>query len=468
MRSSDEYTIKVLGIPAQTLMKRAGKCVAKKVEEVLTALNKSKVLVVCGRGNNGGDGYVCATLLNEKGIDVSVYSVDGKRSPECAEERKKYKGKYSEKIEGDVIVDCLLGTGFKPPLSDNVKKIINDINSSKAYVISVDIPSGLSGDNGLGDVCVRANLTLAIAEYKMGYVLQNGPYVCGEKVKCDIGIVCKDTATAKLVEDGDVAKLFPKRARNTHKGSYGTATLIAGSEKYVGAAALSLSAALKSGAGYVKLFCDEKTKYALAPVYPSAIYSNEVDLTSDCIAIGMGCGISDELYEKIKYLLNEYTGTLIIDADGINTLAKCGTNVLKGAKCKVVLTPHIKEFSRICKLYTNEIVENPIDACTNFAKEFGVTVLLKGSTSVLSDGVKTVVVDRGSTALAKAGSGDMLSGFMCGSIARGLSPFNGAMCSAYVLGKAGEYCSNEVGDYAATSADVLKNLPYVVKSLTQK
>jgi NAD(P)H-hydrate epimerase len=300
----------------------------------------------------------------------------------------------------------------------------------------------------------------------LGHILQDGKDRCGKTQKCDIGIVCNDRGYAELCEEKDIVKLFPKRARNTNKGSFGTATLIAGSEQYIGTAQLALGGALKSGCGYVKLCCHDKLKYAIAPIYPQAIYCDSEDLSSDCIAIGMGCGVSTALYEKIKYLLTEYKGTLIIDADGLNTLAKYGVGVLKDAKCKVILTPHIKEFSRLSGQDVSKITQNSVDLCRDFANDKGVTVLLKSSSSILSDGKKVVVIDRGSSALAKAGSGDMLSGFMCGSIARGLSPFNGAMCAGYVLGCAGELVAEQFTEYCANSADILNILPCVVKRLT--
>ena len=271
-----------------------------------------------------------------------------------------------------------------------------------------------------------------------------------------------------IVNDGDIKKFYPKRKRNTHKGTYGSANIIAGSDKYLGAAALAVEAALKSGCGYVKLTTTEKVKIALAAKFPQVIYCDLPDLNSEAIAIGMGCGVYEELYAFLKRLLSEYSGTLIIDADGLNTLSKYGLTPLKNKNpnCHVILTPHAKEFSRLTGLEVSSILNNPIELARTFSEEFGVTLLLKGADSVITNGLNIAVNTRGTTALAKGGSGDMLSGYICGSAARGLEPFDAALCSAYTLGVAAEISSEEKTDYCATAKDIINNLHKAVKRLT--
>ena len=271
-----------------------------------------------------------------------------------------------------------------------------------------------------------------------------------------------------IVNDGDIKKYYPKRERNSHKGTYGSANIIAGSGRYIGAAALSAEAALKSGCGLVKLTTVQTVKLALAARYPQVIYLDEPDLTSQAIAIGMGCGVSEELYLAIKRLLAEYEGTLIIDADGLNSLSKYGTDILVNSKRKsrVILTPHVKEFSRLTGLGVQTILNNPVSLARGFAEKYAVTLLLKGADSVITDGSHIAVNTRGTTALAKGGSGDMLSGFMCGTVARGLDPFDAAVCAAYTLGVSAEISSQQKTDYCATAKDILKNLHNAVKRLT--
>lgn len=266
----------------------------------------------------------------------------------------------------------------------------------------------------------------------------------------------------------DMAEFYPVRPRNSHKGTFGSANVIAGSGQYAGAAALSLSAALKSGCGYVKLTTTEEVKNILVPHFPQAIYLNEPDLSSNAIAIGMGCGATEELYKTIEFLLENYKGTLIIDADGLNVLAKYGKDVLKQKSCAVILTPHLKEFSRLTNLTAEEITASPFEAAKSFAKEYAVTLILKGAASIITDGNKTALNVRGASALAKAGSGDMLSGYLCGSVARGLSPFDACVAATYTIGLAAEIAAKKKTDYCTTAEDILKKIHVAVRRLMSK
>ncbi|MDE7265341.1 MAG: NAD(P)H-hydrate dehydratase, partial [Clostridia bacterium] len=265
----------------------------------------------------------------------------------------------------------------------------------------------------------------------------------------------------------DIKAYYPVRKRNSNKGTYGSANIIAGCPKYIGAAALAVEAALKSGCGYVKLTSCEEVKRALVAKFPQVIFLDDADLTSDSLAIGMGSGISEELYGKIESLLKNYTGTLIIDADGLNTISAFGINILINKRCRVILTPHPKEFSRLTGLTVEEILSDPIKVAKEFAKKYGVILLLKGAASIITDGETTVINTKGSTALSKGGSGDMLSGLMCGSVARGLKPLDGAVCAAYTLGVTAEEISEQKTDYCATATDILNNIHRAVLRLTR-
>lgn len=280
--------------------------------------------------------------------------------------------------------------------------------------------------------------------------------------------IIPDYKSEYIIADSDISKFYPSRKRNTNKGDYGSANIIAGCKRYMGAAALSASATLKSGCGYVKLTCDDSIKKALVAKFPSVIYLDDCDLKSQTIAIGMGCGVSEELYDRIESLTENYNGILIIDADGLNSVAKYGLNILKNSSCKIILTPHLKEFSRLTNISIDGIAESPIKTAEEFAKNYNVTLLLKGAVSVITDGDNTVMNTRGSTALAKGGSGDMLSGFMAGCAARGLSAFDAAICAAYTLGLSAEISSEQKTDYCATAQDILNNLHLAVKRLTGK
>lgn len=468
MRSADEYTISNQGISSEVLMHRAGAAIADEVETAVKSLNAIDVLVVCGTGNNGGDGYVCASELLKRGINVKVFAFEGKLSPDCEREKSRYKGAYSSHISGSIIVDCIFGTGLCRDVSGEYLNVIGQINSSNAFVVSADIPSGLNGDNGLIlGAAVKADLTVAIAKIKTGMLLNDGLDYCGKIVVKDIGITLPKEKYITANYSGAAAGFFPGRKRNVHKGSFGTASLIAGSNKYCGAAVLATEAVLKSGCGYVKLKTSEKIKSAMVVKFPQVIYDDEIDLDSSAIAIGMGCGVDKNLYESIKYILGNYKGKLLIDADGLNTLAKYGLEVLKNKKCDVLLTPHIKEFSRLTESLVEDIAKDPVNLSERFAKDYGVTLLLKSCTSIVTDGENTFINVKGNSSLAKGGSGDILSGFICGSLARGLDVFNGAICGAQTLGIAAEIASRDKTDYCATAADIIENLHFSVKRLTE-
>lgn len=468
MRFADEYTINRLNVPSQELMHRAGEAIAKTVKEVLKDISADSIKVVCGTGNNGGDGYVCAEILRADGVNVAVYAFDGNFSADCGKVKSLYKGKYTDNLNADIIVDCIFGTGLDREITEKYSQVIDEINLCKSFVISADIPSGINGDNGL--ICggaVKADITVAIGEYKTGHFLNDGLDYCGKVIKCDIGIVCPETGYAEIAQDDDMEEFFPKRKRNSNKGSYGVANIVAGSDKYIGAVKLSAEGALRSGCGYVKITTSDSAKLALLPSIPQAIFLDEIDKTANAIAIGMGCGVSQTLYDDIKKLLKNYGGTMLIDADGINALAKYGKEALLDKNCKVILTPHIKEFSRLTGYTAQEIVSDSVNLAKNFAKEYDVIINLKSAASIITDGERVAINIKGSSALAKGGSGDILSGFTCGTLARGVAPFEACLCSAYALGLSAEITSEDKGDYCATANDILKNLHIAVKRLTK-
>ena len=348
MSITDSFTIEEKGVSSAELMRRAGVALADEAEKAANPIKTKEILVVCGTGNNGGDGYVCATELLNRGFSVAVYALEGKFSPDCEREKHAYKGRYLRHMWGSIVIDCIFGTGLCREVAGEIKSLIEEINSYSAFVISADIPSGLSGDNGkIFGVAVKADETVAIAEYKLGHFLNDGIDTCGKVVKKDIGILLPQSilnGCASVCGDGDIAAFYLPRKRNSHKGTFGTAQVVAGSKKYIGAAALSLKAALMSGCGIVKLTTAEEVKLALVAKYPQVIYQEEVDLTVNAIAVGMGCGVTPELYGIIEKLLTEYTGKLLIDADGLNALSKYGVDILKNKECEVILTPHVKEF----------------------------------------------------------------------------------------------------------------------------
>lgn len=461
MRNADSFTINSLGITEEELVERAGSAVAN---EIYRRFKGGRVLVCIGKGNNGADGKVVAEKLSKiHGFSVSTINISNGFF-------KLFDKKY------DIIVDCIFGTGLNREVDGKYKQAIEKINNSNAFVVSCDIPSGLNGDNGkVFGVAVKANLTIAIQELKLGHFLGDGPDYCGEVIAKDIGISIWGEDFVKRFNDNSLANFFPTRKRNVNKGTFGKASIIGGSIKYSGSVLLSLNAltALKMGVGYSNL------------VVPKSVFNNYLGLNPEClltlindkdgfidfdeqtlssllnynsIAIGMGMGKTIEGYKTICYLLENYAGNLIIDADGLNCLATFGVDKLKNKKCKVILTPHILEFSRLSGLDKQEILKNPIEVAVNFAKKYSVILLLKNAVSVITDGGEVYINTTGTPALAKGGSGDVLSGIICGITARNEDIFSSVVASSYLFGKAGEIATKEQNEYTVTATDIISVL----------
>lgn len=468
MKSADEFTINNLGVPSDVLIERAGRAVAEVIKK---RLRGGRVLVCIGKGNNGEDGKIIAKILSSY-HGFSVWSLNVSNGI-----FKMFEKKF------DIIVDCIFGTGLNREVDGKYKTAIDNINSSGAYVVSCDIPSGLNADTGkpMG-ACIKANLTVAIQEYKLGHFLNDGPDYSGEVIAKDIGISIWGEDYSKKLTDSSVAKYFQKPKRNVNKGSFGKVAIIGGSKEYSGSAILSQQAisALKMGNGYSHLCVPESLFSVVAGINPECIikvfpetdgkikYSTEILdtlLNFDAIAIGMGMGKSEEVYKTICYLIANYKGRLLIDADGLNCLAEYGLDVLLKKSCDIVLTPHVGEFARLLKINKEEVVNNFIPLAKDFAKKYGVTVNVKSSASIITDGTEVYINTVGCSGMAKAGSGDVLSGITAGILAKGKDFTESVAVSAYLFGKAGEIAEKNACSFTLTATDVINALPSAIKSL---
>ncbi len=278
---------------------------------------------------------------------------------------------------------------------------------------------------------------------------------------------------ARVGDEAFVKENLPKRKRNSHKGSYGRAAIVAGSIEYTGAAYLSAAACLRSGAGYTTLFLPKTLLPAYALKLPEILLrpvcegeryafderSMKELLAYDSVAYGMGMGCSEGVFQGAKWLLENYTGKLLLDADGLNSLARYGQRTLfSKKKCEVVITPHILEFSRLTGRNAEEILEKSAPLATAFAKENGVTVLLKNARSVVTDGKSLTFIVAGNSGQAKGGSGDVLSGIIAALCAQGASTYIAAVCGGYLAGKAAELAAKEWGEYSLTAGDCIARL----------
>ena len=473
MREADRAAIEG-GTPSLALMERAGHALAEVVRAAMERLSVSDVLFVCGGGNNGGDGFVAARILLERGLDAAVLCLAEKFSPDCAAEKARFQGEILGVIPRRryaLVVDCILGTGLTRAPEGAAKRLI-EFCGSASYVISADLPSGLS-ENGIALApCVRADETVSMGLMKNCLLMADGPDVSGRMTVADIGIP-PVSCGAELWEDADAAALFPKRRSNTHKGAFGRACLFAAEAQYTGAVFLAAGACLRSGAGYTELIADEPLYSAAVGKLPACVLRRfeALDgdiLSSDCIALGMGAGVSERLYAQIAELMEAYTGTLVIDADGLNTLAKYGVEVLKEKTCRVILTPHPKEFARLSGKSVGEVLSSAAEASKAFAKEYGVVVVLKNNRTLITDGERLAINRTGTPALAKGGSGDVLTGLLAGTCARGIPPYEAACAASYLFGRAGEIAAQQLGEYSVTAEDVISCFGKAVLSISTK
>ena len=469
----DVYTVSMIkeaektvidgGIAETELISHAGRALQNSYD-----FSGKKVAVVCGGGKNGGDGMAFSL-----GIDADVYITGGKMCPETEQFYEKVKKLRNVRtLDGkvdfgayDVIVDCIFGVGLSRKVEGVYSDVIRAINGAEAFVISADIPSGLDADTGriMGEA-VRADMTVSFSPMKSGFLLNDGSDICGKIVFADMPIPYKESFI-KLMGYSDVH--IEKRKHNTHKGTYGKVTIIAGSPRYTGAALLSTEscrAALRSGAGLVNL----AVPYSMREVYQKRVTETVLTFlpdddgklifdkyvldrligSSDVIAIGMGLGNSPELFRIVSYLI-ENCPKLLIDADGINCLAG-RADVLKRAKGEVYLTPHPKEFSRLFGIEVGDI--NTVYSPLYMSREYGVKIHLKGAASVSVDNGGVIITNEGGAELAKAGSGDVLSGIMAAMIAQKIEY---PMATASILhGRAGKAAMVGREEFSVLASDL--------------
>ncbi len=497
MRESDAETIRS-GIPGRELMRRAGQAVFE--EGLAAGAWRSPVCVVCGSGNNAGDGYVIAGILADHGYEVDVILLEDRFS----EDGRFYYGLLAEKEVGilawenvkdlkryGTVVDCIFGTGFRGRPEGTAAEAIEAINGSGACVVSVDINSGLGGDSGMAELCVRSDLTVSIGNYKPGHFLNMAKDVMKRKVNRDIGIKPAGKAI-RLIEEEDVRKALPERMNFSNKGTYGYCALIGGCLEYSGAVRLASMAnsAMRSGAGVVKIAAPKSLCGLLVPhILESTLFPvpdedgvmlfDEDELvrlmknTKSC-AFGMGIGLRSPgsgrpgAPEILGWLLERYTGKLLVDADGLTMLSKIDKEKIRKAAGTLVLTPHVKEFSVLSGLDIKEVLNDPVRHAEGYAKETGAIVLLKGPATVITDGESTLLCDRGCPGMATAGSGDVLSGISAALLGYCEDTLTAMGAAAYINGLAGETAESVSGSISMTASDTVLAIPAAIRHITEK
>ena len=487
MRRADADTI-AAGTPGRELMARA----ARGIFDAWPWRGETAIL--CGSGNNAGDGYALALLLHEAGKSCRLlrlgdkFSEDGRYYYDRCLSAGIPDGLYTEGTElrgYDQIVDCIFGTGFRGVAGGLAAKAIEAMNRSGAKVIAADIPSGLSGLSGLGDPCVRADMTVSIGFPQPGHYLNAAKDAVGTLVNVDIGIPAPESCL-RLAEDGDFRELLGPRKNYANKGDYGYVALVGGCRSYSGAAKLaSLSmAALRAGCGVSMLAVPRCIAEAVTPYLLESTLSPLPDrdgfMAFDpkaldgllgrvrALALGMGWGMGPDNASILDYILRHFEGSVVLDADGLNTLAAMDRGILQETKAKLILTPHLKEFTRLSCLTKEEVLADPIAAAEGFAGETGTILLLKGPATIVTDGKETWLTDAGCPGMATAGSGDVLTGVLAGLLGWAKPKVKTAVLGAHLAGRAGELAQAEMGDIAMTAGDTASKIPQALKALRQK
>jgi len=477
MKLIDRQTITYHKVPEMVLMERAALAVLKH----LASFDLTKTLVVCGSGNNGGDGIAIGRLLHLSGKNVDLYFVgsEDKMSTGCRNQMD-IAISYDISIvnnpvftEYTTIVDAIFGVGLCREITDKYSSIIHDINESGIKVMAVDIPSGISADDGKVLGCaIKAHKTVTFAYRKVGHMLYPGKRYCGELLIEDIGIYHEHNNHESdyymmNIKDLD---LIPRRKENGNKSTFGKVVLIAGSEDMPGACVLAGTAILRTGAGMLRVVTHSVNRHILATSLPEAIldiYENDMDAIqrirnafswADVIVIGPGIGTSERSKKIVSYVLEHCRLPLVIDADGLNIISKDMT-LLRKKSCPCIITPHVGEMARLMNSSIKDVANNMISVAKTFAKDYDVQCVLKDAASciVIPDGT-TYINNSGNSGMATAGSGDVLTGIISGLLALGVKWDYAGALGSYIHGSCGDRIQKRLGAGYLIAGDLIGEL----------
>jgi len=498
MQELDSKTINGIGIPSLVLMENAARGVADAVIRFFP--HAKKILIVAGKGNNGGDGIAAGRILKIRNrLDVTVYLPYGENElkEDCRVQYKiasqvgvKFTNELPELKEFDLIIDAIFGTGFIPPVKGRWAEVIRKLNASGKPILAVDIPSGISSDSGeVVEPVVKADLTVTFALPKYGQVLYPSASYCGKVLVRDISIpvdlLAGDIKT-ELIEVGKLKDLIPKRLPYTYKNKEGHVLILGGSPGFTGAVIMSAKAATEAGAGLVTVGVaeslnpiveqalteemskplPESEKGFLHPLLGDFIFGNEDYKRYTSLVLGPGMGRYKGGQELLEDFLTRWDKPIVIDADGINNLAdmgKKGKQLLRERKIPAVLTPHVGEMQRLTGLYRGEIITNQIEVARQFAVENNCYVVLKSARTVIATPEGEAFVNvRGTPAMAKGGVGDVLSGILGALI--GKMPIKEALLLGVSLHAiAGEIAEKNKDTESVRATDIISAIPFAFR-----
>ena len=508
MREADRRTIEEIGIPSLVLMENAGRQAVAAMEAMYSDLAERHVGVLCGRGNNGGDGFVIARTFAQRGVDVSVFLLgrvadvrgDARTNLEILgrlgltvveiADSQAWELHFSEIRDCTLIVDAMFGTGLNAPVSGLLESVIADVNASGIPVVAVDLPSGLSADSPepIGPA-IEASLTITLAAPKLPLVLPPGETLAGDIVIADIGIP-SDVLDAvggprvELLTRAMMRALITPRSSDSHKGDYGRVLVVAGSVGKTGAAHLAGIGALRSGAGLVTIATPGSclsTVASMAPEYMTEPLDEAVngldpdgvdrllDIARDVVAIGPGLGQAEATREFVKQLVDRATMPLVIDADGLNAFAADPDRLSGRDGRAVIITPHPGEMARLVGMSTDEVQSSRLEIARNFAVAHHVYVILKGHRTLIATPDEKVFINpTGNPGMATGGTGDVLTGMIAGWLAQLLDAEAACKLAVYLHGMAGDLAEADEGEVSMTAADLASHIGDAMMELTAR
>jgi hydroxyethylthiazole kinase-like uncharacterized protein yjeF len=484
VRKADQYAIQNQGISSDDLMERAGTALFNWLHQQLQGA-PVRIHLFCGIGNNGGDGLVVARHLSEHGYSLEVYIVNysDKRSPDFLtnldrlKDRKIWPHVLSKNdvlpniSKEDMVVDAIFGTGLNRGPDGWVSKLITHLNTSNAFIVAVDIPSGMftdkAADNTLG--IIRANFVLSFQFPKLVFFLPETGTFCEHWATLDIGLDAEYVSTLpinyELIHQKEIKTLYRPRKKFSHKGSYGHTLIIGGSFGKIGAVQLAAKACLRAGSGLVSAFVPGCGYVPFQSALPEVMVITDKDqeqLTQiklgfqpTVVAFGIGAGTSEKTINAFETFLKENKTPLVIDADGLNILSIKKT-LLKSLPPKTVLTPHPKELERLVGPWKNDFEK--LDKVKEFSTTYDLIVVIKGAHTITVYKDSGYVNDSGNAGMATAGSGDVLTGVIAGLIAQDYPPFEAAFMGVYLHGRAGDIVAQEGSMEALIASDIIDYL----------
>lgn len=489
MRKIDSCAINEIGIPGIVLMENASREVLKYLLERFD----DDFCIICSKGNNGGDGFALARQLFVIGKRVEVFLVGGEEgmSSDCRTNYEAAKGtgiriedigreEDIAKLSGALdrcaaVVDAMFGTGLTRAVEGIYGSCIDAVNAHPVSVISIDVPSGLDSDTGrAAGKCIKADATVTFELYKRGFINYKAREYSGEISVVKIGIpekaVIEHHECEYLLDAGMIRERLKVRSVYSHKGDFGRVLIISGTQGYSGAAYISTTSAVRTGSGLVTLACEGRIRDFLSQRLTEAMTASFEDKDkmeehirrSDAIAIGPGMGNRSETLELMRNVLGNAQCPLVIDADGLNVL-NGNLELLDSSQCEAVITPHPGEMARLTGYDIAYIEENRREVALDFARKHGVTVLLKGYSTIITDGKQLFYNSTGNSAMASGGMGDCLTGIIASFIGQGYDVLTAACLGAYIHGYAGDALSEKM--YSVNATHVIEKIPYAIKEI---